>query len=387
MKLIVNNPGQSLKSLANQAIEIKIVIAFLTEAGIGWLPDEKWSKSQFIIGINSQITSKECVKQLQEGGSDVNIFYDSKALFHPKAIYFKTEKGEYLFIGSHNLTGAAMERNYELSVLLKREKSTEEIFADFMAQFNSFLANENCYKPGKQFYDVYRTKRIQYKENEFDKAELGFDGKGKHNKTTLFPEKIDAISDFIKVIAEEFPKLERKRHQKIVKHPLKVDNTQYKPVIDRILKENVDSRISFFSQLNIGGNWYRIPNIFIEHSQREDWSNVGDRGLLRVQIHFDDKYQKVMISLVLLYEIDKADKSGTMPAAVFDRLKNIARTIGVDINSLPDHFLHWGYKNLSLWSKPIVSVRYNVADLPDEQKLYTELKKIVNLYLSAILAE
>ena len=65
MKLLINNYEAELSTLAGEAVEIKVLIAFLTEAGLTWLPKNKYAISHFIVGVGLGITSAEGLKSLQ----------------------------------------------------------------------------------------------------------------------------------------------------------------------------------------------------------------------------------------------------------------------------------------------------------------------------------
>src|ERR1039457_852879 len=80
MKLLINNYEAELSALAAEAVEIKVLIAFLTEAGLTWLPKEQYPNSQFIVGIGLGITSAGALKTLQAGGADVQVFDDPNRL-------------------------------------------------------------------------------------------------------------------------------------------------------------------------------------------------------------------------------------------------------------------------------------------------------------------
>lgn len=117
MKLLITDFEDELRELAEEAIEIKVLIAFLTEEGLRWLPEEKMPASNFIVGVDLGITSPDALRTLQSSGAEVRVFQEPGRLFHPKAIYLKTAEAEHLIIGSNNLTASGISSNHELATL------------------------------------------------------------------------------------------------------------------------------------------------------------------------------------------------------------------------------------------------------------------------------
>lgn len=54
MKLLIHNYKDELLRLAADASEIKVMVAFLTEGGICWIPDSPSTQIQFIVGIDRE---------------------------------------------------------------------------------------------------------------------------------------------------------------------------------------------------------------------------------------------------------------------------------------------------------------------------------------------
>jgi HKD family nuclease len=120
MRLLIHDYYKELRSLAEEAVEIRILIAFMTETGLGWLPKDRIPLSECIVGTGLGITTPDAIRKLMDAGGAVWVFQDPSRLFHPKALYFRTADREYLIVGSNNLTSAGISSNYELSTLATR---------------------------------------------------------------------------------------------------------------------------------------------------------------------------------------------------------------------------------------------------------------------------
>ena len=83
MKLLINNFERELRELADTAIEIKVLIAFLTESGLSGLPESQIARADFIVGVNLGITTPGALQRLQGGGAAVRVFCRSGASLPP----------------------------------------------------------------------------------------------------------------------------------------------------------------------------------------------------------------------------------------------------------------------------------------------------------------
>ena len=62
----------------------------------------------------------------------------------------KTESGEFLIVGSNNLTGAAISSNHELATLWSAASIPTRPARDFLAYFDSLKEHRACFVPGAQ---------------------------------------------------------------------------------------------------------------------------------------------------------------------------------------------------------------------------------------------
>lgn len=376
--LIVNNPISKLTELADESLKINVVIAFLTLPGLEWLDTEHYSKSEFIVGVDSGITSKSAIQHLDDNEASIHIYNNPKMFFHPKSIHFKTQNNEHIFIGSHNLTGGALNSNYELSALITKTTTNEEFFNQFEIQFDYLLNSEYCNRPDKVFYDSYNEQKLKY-----FKPTVKFSQRPKKTTLSKFPKESSIIKKYLKTIATEFPNVSRVRKQKIKDHPLKqINDNKFVPALSKLLQENIYKSLNFRSKLNVGGNWYAIPNVFIDHQITDDWSKITKTGYLALQIFFNDDYSKVNFAVVVQYELSKKNKSGTPPTWVQKRINRICA-----LNELHEDYtssLRFGYKDINVWFKPIKRYEFEMKSLPTDEILFNSIKELTKLYLASI---
>jgi hypothetical protein len=389
MKLLIHNFEDELKQLAKSALEIKVLIAFLTESGLNWLPGDKFSLAEFIVGIDLGITSPEAIKRLQQQGACVRIFSEPGKMFHPKAIYLRTEEnGEYLIVGSNNLTSGGISSNHELSILSCRNSWNDGVFSDFLAYFESLKSHHCCGVPGEQFFQHYKPADTCQHLTEY---------LHKQKRVPLLPppvdpitgnDRIETLGEFIRLLAKDFPNLLRRRGQKIKEHPLKRKNEkEFNPLFKNIVTKVSQGRLHGYSQLNIGGNWYQIPNIFASNASQEPWENVGGRGRLVLQIHFTEDFTEVFFSIVILYNLHRSIDSKEMPDQVAQRFKKLLEHLEYSSTQAKMDgpvFRHWNYKNDVLWSKPVMTFAYPLDSLPDDKILYADLCCLSNLLIGAL---
>ena len=389
MKLLIDDFEHELTGLAESATEIKVLIAFLTEGGLNWLPDDRMPDSQFIVGIDFGITSPDALKALQTGRADVRVFHDQGRLFHPKAIHLKSETAEHLIVGSTNLTSSGISSNHELSTLSERNGENDQAFADFLAYFHSLKSHEGCSVPDEQFFRDYSQTPIQsdlasrLKGQRFSPPQVQ-----ERPTASIDASRAETLDQSIRRLAEEFPNLYRVQGVPLKDHHLKVWNDkEFRPLFQDIVTKVSQGRLKGTSQLNVGGKWRGIPHILAANESLEPEKNYRpeknsrQRSRLVLQIHFSEDYKTVYFSTALHYYPPKSDKTGEMPPPVADRfsrlLQHLEHFSSKAIIDMPP-FRHWRYKGDFLWSNPLISFKYQVASLPANEELCSDLELLAN---------
>lgn len=384
MKLLIHNYENELVRLATDATEIKVAVAFLTEGGLNWLPEEIAAHVEFIVGIDLGITTPSALKSLQSKGVDVRVYSEPGKLFHPKAIYLRSADEETLIIGSNNLTSGGIASNHEVSLMAHRNESSEDAFGDFLAYFESLKTHECCGIPDERFYKTYsptalrmqlvgqlqtqppaNLRSLDVQDSDFGNARIG------------------TLGDFIRLLAQDFPRLERRIEGTVNDHPLKILNDEeFRPLFEDIVSTVSQGRLKGHSQLNIGGQWYRIPNILAVNENREPWEYTSSRGRLILQIHFSEDFGSVFLSLVLQYNLRRSLDAGEMPQQTSQRyqklLEHVEHSSAKAKMDLPV-FRHWNYKDTVLWGKPLMSFEYLVDSLPSDKILLKDLRILANV--------
>lgn len=390
MKLLINDYESELRALASDAVEIRVLIAFLTEGGLGWLPKEKYQNSEFIVGVNLGITTSASLKTLQVGGADVRVFCDPKRMFHPKAIYLKGAETESLIVGSNNLTAGGISSNYELSILQRRSEDNEDAFLRFLSHFDYLQSHDYCFPPDDDFYRDYIQSQIQ---SDLAKNLTRFVISPRAGRSPLESwsdeNQVGSFGDCLRLLGHDFPRLDRSQGLKIRDHPLKkLNEEEIRPLFAGVIERASRGRLTGRSSLNTGGKWFKIPLIEAIDEKDEPWEKASNRGRLVLQVHFSDDYKKVSSSLVLQYLRPISQKDGTMPPLIADRFERQSEHLESFRHSsifAPDHFRLWSYpeKKFAAWAKPILSFDYLLASLPPDETLCNDLAALTTAFLEA----
>jgi len=378
MKLLINNFENELRDLASSATEIKVMIAFLTEGGLTWLSQDKIPSSDFIVGVDLGITSPGALRALQHGGASLRVFHDHGRLFHPKAIYLRSATDEHLVVGSNNLTSAGISSNYELGALMKRGEHSDEVFADFLAYFESLKQHQGCFVPGDQFYEDYRASQIGADlGSQLSTVRFTPPTPEELTEPTIDPSRASTLGRYLHLLAEEFPIRDRRTGLEKKNHPLvRLNDDEFRPLFKEVIARASQGRLRGHAQINQGGNWYRIPNLLAADDSREPESNGRGRGRACLQIHFSEDYRSIYLSVVLQYYLPQSNRSGERPERVerrftqlLEHLSSFSSSAAVDLPV----FLHWEYGRDYLWSKPLISFAHEIESLPSDETLHAEL--------------
>ena len=379
MKLLTNNYEDELARLALDATEIKVAVAFLTAGGLNWLPKADTAHTEFIVGIDLRITTLDALKMLVEKGVDVRIFHEQGKMFHPKVIYLNAPDGETLIVGSNNLTSGGIASNHEASLVIHRNEASKEAFDDFLAYFESLKVHNCCGVPDESFYDTYTSSNWQAKLTDQLQNQRPISlPPPTFQDSQIEDSRIRGLGDFIRELAQTFSGLDRRRKGTVKDHKLKkLNDEEFRPLFKDIVSTASKGRLTGHSNLNIGGQWYRIPNIIAINDKREPRENTHSRGMLLLQIHFSDDFSSVFLSLVLQYNLHRSSDANEMPAQVAHRYKKLLEHIENSSTKaeidLPV-FKHWEYKDAVLWAKPLLSFKYHVGSLPDNKDLLRDFE-------------
>jgi hypothetical protein len=387
MRLLIHHYEEELRSLAEEAVEIRILIAFMTEVGLSWLPDDRIPLSECIVGTGLGITTPDAIRKLMNGGGTVWVFQDPSRLFHPKALYFRTADREYLIVGSNNLTSAGISSNYELSTLAIRCPGNTSAFDDFLAHFENLKRDACCQRPNEQFFSDYRPSQIpaELKEKMATQEIVRISAEEPIPGSREF-EQEDSVGGYLRLIARDFPVVKEatRKGSTIAEHPLKKLNEDH--FIDRLQKlvqQASSGRLTALSSLNQGGNWRKIPLISASDDLREPWERTSKDGRLVLQVHYGEDFQTVSISLVIQYTVVLANKEGIMPKATLERFERVKDRLkrysaGATIGGESFKIFDYPKENVSAWARPILSHSYEINSLPSDVALEQAIESLAS---------
>jgi HKD family nuclease len=385
MRLLIHQYDSELRSLAERAVEIRILIAFMTEPGLSWLPKEKIPVIECIVGTGLGITTPGAIRTLMTGGGDVWVFQDPSRLFHPKALYFRTPESEYLVVGSNNLTSSGISSNYELSTLSTKTESNASAFEDFLVHFENLKRDAACRRPNQQFFDDYKPRPIL--------EEL----KRKLAKQQIVPIPVEipevdpsllrrneSVGELLRTIAKQFPNVKEatRKGTSIAEHPLKkLNEDQFINQLQDIVQRASSSRLAASSSLNQGGNWRRTPLISASDDSREPWARTSRDGRLVLQLHFGDDFKNLSVSLVLQYTTLPTEKTGSMPDAVHNRFKRLIDRLNgfadeARVDGPPFKLFDYKQENVSAWARPILSYSHAIGSLPSDAGIERNIESL-----------
>lgn len=385
MKLLIHQYDAELRNLAEDALEIRVLIAFMTEAGLSWLPREKFKVVDCIVGTGLGITTPEAIRTLMDGGANVHVFQDCSRLFHPKALYFRTREAEYLVVGSNNLTASGISSNYELSTLSTKNETNAAAFQDFLAHFENLRREAACGRPDQHFFENYRSKPAQQELRKKLLAQeiVPIQKESKNTGTAKFRSG-ESVRDLLKTIAEQFPvvKASTRRGSKIADHPLKKLNDDHLATALQTLVQRASSgRLEAKSSLNQGGNWRITPLISAIDLSKEPKTRRSKDGQLALQLHFGADFKDLRASLVLRYAIPISEKTGIMPDPVQKRFDRLIERLGgfadgAEVQGRSFRIFNRKEHNLSAWAHPILSYSYAIDALPSDSELEQNLESL-----------
>ena len=302
----------------------------------------------------------------------------------------KTESGEFLIVGSNNLTGAAISSNHELATSLERCEYSDEASPRLSGLFRLpegasglLCAWRNVLRRIPSDADLrgelcawLASQKLTVPEREI-RARSSSD----HYRAGSFGE-------FLHLLAEEFPKLNQSQKGRVKAHPLKrMNDEEFKPLFAKIVAEASQGRLEGFSQLDYG-RWYRIPNIFAHTDvEREPYEKVDGPGRLTLQIHFSDDYARAYFSIVLMFNVSsqsRMERCLTVSRGGTETCRTSPGFADTVIEDAPV-FLHWIYdKDHALWSKPILTFAYEIEALPSDDRLLADLTTLAKAISGAM---
>src|SRR5437588_808518 len=105
---------------------VHIFSAFVTSSGTRRLGPalraviQAGGQVRTLIGVNNDLTSMQAVLELHNVGADVTgLHTGGSILYHPKVYWLQGENSAWISVGSSNLTGDGMYRNFETNTVIE----------------------------------------------------------------------------------------------------------------------------------------------------------------------------------------------------------------------------------------------------------------------------
>lgn len=158
MEFITTNLNTKIDSLISTSTEIIILTAFLKTTSLSIFENITHTNVIIITGLDFFITDPNAVEILERKYFDICVFYNQKSVFHPKCFYIKSSSGEHLVIGSSNMTSGGLEKNYEASILVKKDYNSDQLFKNFFEYYTNIRNSKHCVKSNSEVFQIYKTK-------------------------------------------------------------------------------------------------------------------------------------------------------------------------------------------------------------------------------------
>lgn len=153
LKPIGKRLSELLKKANPQKSSLNIMVAYAHETFLGYIGDslEKFVGAggdvEMIIGVDSRGTSKIALSWLLDllGFRRLFVYHNpGNGTFHPKIAIFKGARVAHLFVGSSNLTGGGLSRNFEFNVEIELN-TQKKLEKSYLTTFEKiFRKTKNC---------------------------------------------------------------------------------------------------------------------------------------------------------------------------------------------------------------------------------------------------
>jgi superfamily II DNA or RNA helicase/HKD family nuclease len=179
---------EHLKNEIKKATELKFIVSFLMESGVKLIIDDleeailKGATLKIITGTYLNITEPSALYYLKNRFNDkvdLRFYSDSSVSFHPKTYIINQGDEGVLFIGSSNISRAALTNGIEWNYRLFKNKSLKD-YIDFEKNFDYIYNNQSIEVTDKVLRDyafvwkkpkIFRGNQISKKNDLINKPE------------------------------------------------------------------------------------------------------------------------------------------------------------------------------------------------------------------------
>lgn len=162
MEFIYKELNKKIEDIMMKSEEIIIITAFIKKSSIPFFEKIPHNNISIICGIDFFISDPEAIKKSSQLFRELKIFHNPNSVFHPKCYFIRSENQEYLVVGSSNMTLGGFEKNYEASLIVKKDYSNEKMFNDFQTYYKLLRKSPYIFDINSTLFKEYENK---YNEN------------------------------------------------------------------------------------------------------------------------------------------------------------------------------------------------------------------------------
>lgn len=174
MEFIYKELNKNIEKIMMESDEIIVITAFIKNSSIPFFEKIPHKNISIICGIDFFISDPCAISQCEKLFKSIKIFHNPSSVFHPKCYWAKSKNNEFLIIGSSNMTLGGFEKNYEASILVKKDFSNEKVFKDFHEYYKILNTSHYLFDLQSELFLQYRDKykvNVQTNmTNEFNKC-------------------------------------------------------------------------------------------------------------------------------------------------------------------------------------------------------------------------
>lgn len=167
VKLITRQLGKELIEQIESATSICILTAFTMKSGVSYIKEalkqaaQRGADIKICTGDYLYITQPDALASLIEidDNIEIRLWRSGGTSFHPKAYIFQNDYQDYFFVGSSNLSRAALHNGIEWNVAVHNEK---ELIDDALQQFLTIFYDKNTIPLNKTTWKTYEEKYQKY---------------------------------------------------------------------------------------------------------------------------------------------------------------------------------------------------------------------------------
>ncbi|MGD7022214.1 DEAD/DEAH box helicase family protein [Rossellomorea vietnamensis] len=167
IQLVTSHLGKTIKGKIQSAKSVYILTSFSMKSGVRYLKNalklaaELKADIKLLTGDYLNITQPEALKELMsiDDRIEVRLWKSGGVSFHPKAYLIETSEGEFLVVGSSNLSASALTEGVEWNLAVQQNK---ELFEEVQEQFMHLFYHEKTISVNNETIKEYESEYKEY---------------------------------------------------------------------------------------------------------------------------------------------------------------------------------------------------------------------------------